>query len=102
MLSAAEAFYLGFVGAKTVEAASFFGNQAMLNMYEHNSAQKSGVKYSADVLGGGERCVFSENAPQNEFPAEAAFSPESVPQFSPEAPAVDIVQVGALASEYLI
>lgn len=102
MLAAAEAFALGKTGAKTTEAASFFGNQAMLELAEQSAAQRSGVKLTADVLGGEKRCEFADNAPLNEISAESAFSPESVPDFSPEAPAADINQVGALASEYLL
>lgn len=84
-------------GRKTVEAASFFGNQVMLAMAEQSAAQQNALKSAADVLDGERCCGFSEGMPVNEITPEAAFSPVSVPAFSPEAPLTDIQQVGAMA-----
>lgn len=102
MLAAVEALINGVFTEKSVEAASCFGNQLMLNMAEQSALQKNGIKSAGMVLDGETDCVFGNDTPISEIAAEPAFPPESVPDFSPDVPVTDIIQVGQFTMQYLI
>ncbi len=94
--------FSGTTGAKSVEAASFFGNQTMLNMAEQSAFKKNSMKIAGDVLSGENDCVFEVDSPINVIAADPAFPAECVPDFSPDAPVADMTQVGQTAAQYLI
>ena len=101
MLAAAQALINGTSTPGSVEAASYFGNQTMLNMAEQHASQRNSIKSAGDVLSGEKDCVFANDPPINEIAADPAFPAECIPDFSPDVPATDIMQVGQLAMQYL-
>lgn len=101
MLAAAEALFNGTILPDCAEAASYFGNQTMLNMAEQHALQRNDIKSVGDILSGEKDCVFANDPPINEIAADPAFTAECIPVFSPDVPATDIMQVGQLAMQYL-
>lgn len=101
LAAAAELFSSGKAGRHTKEAASRFGNQAMLRMAESSSALKSGINASAGVLTGEAPPAFVSGAPVSEIQPQLPLTESTPPVFSANAPAADIQSIAAAAESFL-
>lgn len=93
------AIALGARGEKCKEAASFFGNRAVLEVL-NNSEERKAALNQADILGGKAAPEFLGDAPENAVAAAEPFPARSVPDFSALVPVQSVQDIGMAGLEY--
>lgn len=91
-------------GNAVLEAAGSIGNSALLNVLEAQRAQRSQIGAVSDILGScGTGLVpeWADNAPENDFSAEAPFSAAAVPEFVfADSASVDFSAAESIAGDF--